>query len=58
MTRPATWFSISQTATSALQCSLLSEIEEVVVPEVDQPLENVSVFKGIKMVGDSQPLVG
>ena len=57
MTCPATWFFISQTSTGVPQCSLLSEIEEVLLPKVDQPLGNVRVFKGIKIVGDSQLLV-
>ena len=53
ITCPATWFFISQTSTGVPQCSLLSEIEEVVLPKVHQPLGNASVLKGIKIVGDS-----
>ena len=49
---PASWFFISQTATSGCQCFLPSEIEEVVLSEVDQTLKNASVFKGKNMVGE------
>ena len=36
----------------------LSEIEEVVLSEVDQTLKNASVFKGKNMVGEPLTLVG